>query len=178
MPAALADRIGNTRDGVQPVNSGSGVTNYWTLGPVPASGTFGTSITAPIMTAYVGEIFVPANMTITGLALLNGATFSGNVQLSLYDTAGNLLGSTASTAQAGASALQSIALSSPITVNGPARYFVAAQFSSATATFMSVPLGVGKASTITAQIYGTLMSPLSSLLTGFAASSAPVVGTY
>ncbi len=176
-PPALADRIDNNRDGINSVNNAAPVTSYFSLNYVPQTGSSGTSVTASVTTEYLAEVFIPVNATITGLALLNGGTAAGNVTLTLYDTAGNLLAQTASTAQSGTNVLQSIPLTAPYAAAGPARYFVGASFNNATATFLSVTLGVGKCGTLTGQTYGTFPSPITAP-TAFAANAAPIIGTY
>ena len=176
---SLADVIANNRGGVNPVNNLATTTTFNSMG-VPILTTAGTGIasaTAAVGTFYEAELFIPVNTTITGLAILNGATISGNVSAAIYDTAGNLLANTAVVAQAGASAYQSIPLTTPLSVNGPARFFVVFTFSSATATFYAFTAGFQKSGTLAGQTIGT-WTMLPSVPTAFTANVAPVAVTY
>lgn len=99
------------------------------LGPVALAsiGTDGASVAG---TVYYSEIFIPANKTITSIALLNGTTVgTDKVIYGLYSSSGDLLANTAlaGTLGSGADSFQSIALTAPYSAVGPARYFLALQ---------------------------------------------------
>jgi hypothetical protein len=67
--------------------------------------------------------------------IVNGATIAGNIDLGLYDSAFGKIVTTGSTAQAGVSIPQSIAL---VTKLRPGRYYWAWSSNSATASFQSL----------------------------------------
>lgn len=125
-------------------------------GLVPAVGTDFTDATPVITEVYLGEILVPSNMTVTGIALFNGSNVTGNVKLGLYDSTGALVAQTASTAGSGTDAYQRIAFTAAYSATGPATYYIAGSYSSATARYNSPPLGSFGASVVTAQVFGTL----------------------
>lgn len=94
---------------------------------------------------------------------INGATVAGNVDIGVYDAEQNLLNSTGATAQAGTSALQSIAPTVPASTP-PGLYYVGMTWTNATATFLcgSAPVaGFQAAAGILSQsgLGGTLPNP-------------------
>jgi hypothetical protein len=63
----------------------------------------------PVVTEeYVAEVFVPHNCQSTGISVLNGSAVAGNMQCALYDSNGNLMATTASTAASGTAAFQQV----------------------------------------------------------------------
>ena len=81
-------------------------------------------------------VYVPFRISRTILVknmfIFNGATISGNVDLGIYDKDGTRLVSTGSTAQAGASSVQTIAVvNTPI---GPGLFYMALAINNTTAT--------------------------------------------
>ena len=75
---------------------------------------------------------------IAGFFWMNGATVNGNTDCGVYDSGGAKLTSSGATAQAGASAIQSVALGTAIII--PAGVFYLALLStSATATYFTGP---------------------------------------
>jgi hypothetical protein len=90
-------------------------------------GTDGASVAG---TVYYSEIFIPANKTVTSIALLNGTTVgTDKVIYGLYSSTGTLLANTdlAGTLGAGADTFQAVALTTPYAAVGPARYWLALQ---------------------------------------------------
>jgi hypothetical protein len=77
----------------------------------------------------------------------NGATVSGNVDMGIYDAAGNRLGHTGSTAQAGVSVLQAVALA--LTLD-PGYYYFGFACDNITATFFRYPVGASSAQALQA----------------------------
>jgi hypothetical protein len=124
-------------------------------GLVPAVSTDFTD-TAPVTTeVYIGEIFVPCSMLVTGIAVFNGSDVTGNMRFGLANSGGTVIGSTASTAGSGTDAYQLIPLSTALTLTGPATYFILGSYSSATARYNAPPLGSFGASKLTGQVYNT-----------------------
>lgn len=125
-------------------------------GLVPAVSTDFNNSTPVITEVYLGEVLVPCNMTVTGIAVFNGSDVTGNMKLGLYDSTGALVAQTASTAGSGPDAYQRVAFTAAYSAVGPATYYIAGSYSSATARYNSPPLGNFGAATVTTQVYGTL----------------------
>lgn len=97
--------------------------------------TYGTDSTPTTTSVYVVEIFVPCNMTITGVNYLNGsAVGNGTVRIGLYTSAGVAIAAalTAATTTAGIDSYQAVAFATPYAAVGPAKYLIGFQFSSGT----------------------------------------------
>lgn len=101
-------------------------------GGIPARvNTDGTDATPSVTETYLALLYVPANVTATGLSIFNGsATGSGNVTAYLGTVAGVAVtgGVTASTAIVGTDVYQRIPFTAPITLIGPRVYFVLVQY--------------------------------------------------
>lgn len=125
-------------------------------GGVPATQTTDGNDTTPATTeTYIAEVFISANVTITGIALFNGSAVAGNVKLGLANSAGAVVASATSTAQSGTDTYQRISLSSTYLAVGPGTYYVLAQFDSTSARFNSHIVGSFGASKKTGETYGT-----------------------
>lgn len=146
-------------------------------GLVPAVSTDFTDATPVITEVYLGEVLVPMNTTVTGVAIFNGSNVTGNVKAGLYDSTGALVAQTASTAGSGTDAYQRIAFTAPYTALGPATYYIANSFSSATARYNSPPLGSFGASVVTAQVFGTLPLTVTPPTT-FTTNVGPIASLY
>ncbi len=136
----------------------------------------------PVATeVYACEIFVPANTTITGIAIRSGSVASGNVKVGLADAAGNVLKTSASTAVAGAAGVyQRIPFTGGAYVApGPATYFVLTFYDNATvrgSTHTEGDFGAGK---LTAQTYATgFVSNAALAPTTFTTALGPVASLY
>lgn len=77
------------------------------------------------------EIYVPQSFT--GIAIYNGATASGNMDVGVYDLLGNRLASSGSTAQTGITVFQIIPFTATVTLS-PAVYMMAIAIDNITAT--------------------------------------------
>lgn len=141
----------------------------------PAAAATGTD-TSPVVTeTYISQVNIGMGATLTGLSLLNGSAVAGNVTLALADAAGNIVASTASTAQAGIGAYQQVPFTAPIAVKS-GKYFVLATFNNTGAKFRSHAVGNFQAGKLTAQVYGTL-APFTPPV-GFTANLGPLADTY
>lgn len=138
--------------------------------------TQGTDTTPSVTETYVAEINIPANTTVTGIAILNGSAAAGNVTVWLAGATGVTVASSATTAQSGTAAYQRIPLSAPYSAIGPGGYFIAVQFDNTGARFRSHVNGNCDAGKITGTVYGTLVSFTAP--TTFTASLGPVAGLY
>jgi len=105
---------------------------------------------------YISEIFVPANVSTTGVAVLNGTTANGNNTIYLADVAGNQVAHTASTAVSGTSTYQLIAwVGGPIAVNGPGTYYLYFTNSATSNTWETINTGSCGTALVTGATYGT-----------------------
>jgi hypothetical protein len=106
-------------------------------GGVPATAsTSGSELTpGATTTGYIVEIFIPCNMTITGVNHFNGSAVTGNITVGLYTSAGNPIAAalSAATAGSGTDAYQAIPFAAPYAALGPAKYLLAFLYSSTSA---------------------------------------------
>lgn len=164
----------------QPLISGSNVT--FTPFPVSATTGVGTSTAGVATSAFVIQVFVDNNATLTGIAVNNGATVGTNKYIvALFNASGQKLANSAlaGTNTAGASAWQKIPFTSTLAVTGPAIYYAAVYMNGTTDNFFTVPAAgeyVGNAGTVTGQTFGTVVNitPPSS----FTAGAGPIIHTY
>jgi hypothetical protein len=168
------------------LTAGGGITggiprNVGTWQPIAA--TSGTDTACTNGTAYTGSIFVPANMTITGIQYLVGSVGgTDKVIVSLHNSTGTLL---ANSALAGATVgtaaqLQQVALTATYAAVGPAWYHLAVTFNGGTAKFRTVPadcnVGTGVVGNGVAQTFGTAATFAAP--TTFTADKVPVASLY
>lgn len=165
-----------TARGISAVIGRSVPTSFATGQAPPPTATTGTDTTPVTTETYVSSVFIPANTTLTGIAVLNGSAVAGNITVALADSNGTVLANSASTAASGTAAYQAVAFTAPIQVKGPAEYFVLLQNSSTSNRFRSHALGRFKAGKLTGQTYGTL--PAFTPPTGFTADLGPIASTY
>lgn len=132
-------------------------------------GTDGASVAG---TLYYSQIFLPANKTLTGVAVLNGTTVGTDKLIgALYDSEGTLVANSAlaGATGSGADSFQELAFTSTYDAVGPRTYFVALQVNgtthqnqrmaastplcwtgSATGTFGTLPASITPPTTFTA----------------------------
>lgn len=136
-----------------------------------------TSQTPVATEFYFAEVYVDANCTITGAAVFNSATISGNMKVGLFDSAGNNVATSASTAMSGTSAYQRVPFTGTYAAKGPATYYVGVFYDNATArpnTFTSGNFGVGNK---TAQTFSTGFTAITPPTT-FTTALGPVASLY
>lgn len=151
--------------------------SVWATGDSPPqTATTGTDTTPVVTETYVARVFVPVASTLTGISILNGSAVAGNMKLGLFDSTGALVAQTASTAQSGTAAYQDVAFTTPYAVNGPAMYFVAAQFNNTSARFRTHAVGRFTAFKKTGETYGTFTA-LTNPNT-FTTALGPIASTY
>lgn len=161
--------------------TGGQATNVGTWQPIAA--TSGTDTACSNGTAYVGSVFIPANMSVVGIQYLIGSVGGTNkVVVSLHSSTGALL---ANSALAGvtvgtAANLQQIPFTAPYAAVGPGWYFVGLTFDGNTAKFRSVPAfcnaGSGVIGNGVTQTFGTAASFTAP--TTFTADKVPVASLY
>lgn len=146
-------------------------------GLVPAVSTDFNDSTPVITEVYYGEILVPCNMTVTGIALFNGSNVTGNVHVGLYDSTGALVAQSADTAGSGTDAYQLVPFATAYSAVGPATYFIANSFSSATARYNSPILGAFATGKATGAVFGTLPTTITAPTT-FTTIISPIASLY
>ncbi len=122
---------------------------------------------------YVCEMFVPATVLCTGIALFNGSNVTDDAKIGLYDKAGNLLRATATTQQSGADAYQLIpfatgplgAAATTIVLPGPATYYVGVCYDGTTSTLQTFGTGNWGAGKLTGLVYATNFAAAGTALT-------------
>ena len=122
--------------------------------------TSGNNSTPSTTETYVSEVFIPCNMTITGVALFNGSDVTGNVTVGLATSAGAPIAAakSATTAGSGTDAYQRVPFAAPYAAAGPATYYIQVQYDSATARYNTHTVGNHGVLVQTGQTYGTLTS--------------------
>lgn len=148
----------------------------------PPTLTSGTSTTPSATVLYVSQVFIPANASITGIKLNNGATVGTNKWIvALFNSAGTPVASSAlaGTLSSGADSYQTIAFTAPYVAVGPAVYWIGLYADGVTDRFRSVPaVGqyAGLAGSVSTQVFGTVAAV--TLPTTFTADLGPVAFTY
>lgn len=172
---------GATATGAITPNGGIVGTTLGRISNIPigdvAYASIGTNTTPVSGTIYVAEVFLPANKTITGIGILNGATVGTDSGIAaLYSSAGALLASSAlaGAVTAGANAFQEFTLTAPYAAVGPAKYLIAYQVNGTTTRFRSIAVSTYLNFTISqAGVFGTLAA-ISPVPTATVADVGPV----
>ena len=147
--------------------------------PATAS-TSGNDSTPSTTETYITSMYVPCNMTITGVKLFNGSDVTGNVTVGLADAVtGEPIAAalSASTAGSGTDAYQAIPFATPYAAVGPANYLVCVQYSSATARYNTHTVGTDPCIVQTSTVYGT-MPTVSPLPTAFVTNVGNIMSFY
>jgi hypothetical protein len=126
----------------------------------PLAITDGTEVTCVATTTYVAEVFVPSNMTVTGVALVNATAVAGNVQVGLADSTGAPITAalSASTAASGTAAYQRVPFATAYAAKGPATYYVQLQCNNTGYKFRAHTVGDFGTQSQTSGTYGTFAS--------------------
>lgn len=143
----------------------------------PSASTSGTDATPVVTEVYIAEVFIPANVTLTGVSIMNGSAAAGNLKVGLASSAGAVLATSASTAQSGTDAYQRVPFTSTYTAKGPATYFVLAMFDSTSARFNTHTFGDFGAAKQTGQVYGTGFTAITPPTT-FTTALGPIASLY
>lgn len=120
---------------------------FWGANFEPQSSTAGTNTAGVANQQWISSIFVPVTMTVTGVGYLIGTTGgTDRAVASIYSAAGALLGNSTTTSGGTTvgtgSTIQQLALTAPITLNGPASYLVSVQTNGTTAKIQTIPVGI------------------------------------
>jgi len=128
------------------------------------------------------EVFIPMNVTLTGMGWLNGTTDgTDKIRIALYDSTGALVASSAAggALSSGADAYQQLAFSSAYAAVGPARYFGAVTIEGTTAaTQRHTTLGPLAITGTEAATWDTLPDPIASLATTHTDAIGPMFYLY
>lgn len=149
-------------------------------GGVPATAsTDGTDSTPVTTEVYIAEVFVPCNMTITGVSHLMGSVGTNDkVIVALYDSSGTVVANSAlaGTTSVGTDAYQRVAFTSPYAAVGPATYYISTSWDGTTDRFNTHTFGDFGASKATGEVFGTLSSitPPTTFTTGV----GPIASLY
>ena len=164
------------KGGIAPALGLTAPTVFHTGNQGPHSTTQGTDTTPVVTEEYVAEVFVPCNTRSTGFAVLNGSAVAGNMQISLYNSSGVVIATTASTAVAGIATLQSVPWATPVDLRGPGEYYIGVQNNNTSNRLRTHAVGVFGASKKTGQTYGTFTAL--TVPTTFTAGVGPVGSLY
>ena len=153
--------------------------NIHSCARAPTTTTFGTDTTPATTETYIAEVFVPANMTVTGVSVLNGSAVAGNIGVALATSAGAVVASTAAAgvAASGTAAYQLVPFSAPYAAVGPATYYVLLQSNNTGYRFRSqlAPGNCG-ANKKTGETFGTWTTVTAP--TTFTADLGPIAALY
>lgn len=174
--AAYGPNAGNVAAGgfaVTPRNQACG-------SQVPHVSTEYTNTTPVITEVQICEVFIPANMTVTGAWYFTGTASSGggNVKVGLANSNGAVVATSASTAGGTNDAIQSVDFTAPYAAVGPATYYILTIYDTATAGFYNAPpLGRYGCGRQTGQVYATGFTTITPPTT-FTANGCNVGGLY
>lgn len=147
-------------------------------GGVPATAsTSGTDATPVITEVYIAEVFVPANVTLTGVSVMNGSVASGNLKVGLANSAGAVVATSASTAMSGTDAYQRVPFTATYAAKGPATYYVLLFIDNTTARFNTHTFGDFGAAKQTGQTYVTGFTAITPPST-FTTALGPIASLY
>ena len=151
----LADfRIGEERKGINSAGLFTVSPRLFHTGSAPPQvSTDGTDQTPVATEVYICELFIPCNVTVTGLSIMNGTAVSGNVKVGLADSSGLVVATSASTAQSGTDAYQRVPFTNQVALVGPATYFALVFIDNATGRLNTHTFGDFGASKQTGQTY-------------------------
>lgn len=152
--------------------------NIASCGVPPVASTSGTDAVPVATETYNVEVFVPANMTVTGVAIMNGSVAADNMTVGLASSAGAPIAAakSATTALSGTDALQRVPFASPYAAVGPATYFIQFQMDGTTGRYNAHPFGNCGVLVQTAQTYGVFASFTAP--TTFVADEGPMAFLY
>jgi hypothetical protein len=152
--------------------------NLFHTGGMPARvSTDGTDATPVATEVYIAQVFIPANTTITGVAVMNGSVASGNLKVGLADSTGAVVATSASTAMAGTDAYQRAPFTAPYAAKGPATYYVLLFIDNTTARFNTHTFGDFRTGKQTGQTYATGFTTITPPTT-FTTALGPIASLY
>ena len=169
--------------GLAPVTGQSASARLCHTGGVPAQiSTEGTDLAVVVTELYVAEVFVPCDVTATGVNVMWGSATNGNAKVMLFDADGDRLGISASTDVSGYTADSygsPIPFATALALRGPATYYVGVIGDDNTNKINTHILGGFGAGKITGLVYATEagyadITPPSTFTTG----QGPIASLY
>lgn len=162
-------------NGITPLNQRTGIANK----EVDVA-TAGTDTTPVVGTQYVTSLYIPEKFTITNVNWLIGSVGgTDRVYAVVYNSAGVVLGNSVltsgGTVVGTAANIQTLALTTPITVNGPQRIFIGISINGTTSRIRTIAAHTqsGIWGGTVAQTHGTVAAITAP--STFTANSAPFV---
>ena len=158
-------------------------TPLWGGGLAPAAATTGTSTQGIANQQWISPVWVPANVTLTGLAFLIATTGGTDKAIvSFYNNAGTLVANS-TTASSGttvgtAANIQSLAFTSTYAAVGPARYWASVQTNGTTAYIRIIAAQTSVALVGTKTNTVSLPAATVTVPTGFIADTGPIIAAY
>lgn len=132
----------------------------------------------PVATeVYFSEVFIPINVTLTGVSLFRGSVSSGNIKVGLANSAGVVVATSASTASSGTDSYLDIAFTSTYPVVGPGTYYVLAFYDNNTVRANAHTIGRFVAGKQTGQTFSTGFTTITPG-TSFTTALGPVATLY
>ena len=150
---------------------------FHTGGAPATASTSGTDATPVATEVYIAEVFVPANVTIAGVAVFNGSVASGNMKVGLANSAGTVVATSASTAMSGTDAYQNVPFTATYAAKGPATYYVLQFIDNNTARYNTHTVGTFGCSKQTGQTYATGFTAITPPTT-FTTALGPIASLY
>ena len=150
-------------------------------GGLPARlSTDGTDVTPSITEMYYAAVFIPCNMTITGVSYLAGTATEGNVKVGLFNSAGANVATSASTdcSSFTADTYNRVSFTGTYAAKGPATYYVGLLNDNTGNRFNAHLFGDFPASKTTGETYATGFTTISSPATTFTASLGPYMSLF
>lgn len=130
-------------------------------GMAPALQTTGTDTAGVNGTIFISEIFVPANMTLTGISYLIGSVGgTDKVIVALFSSAGAIVANSildTSVTVGTAATFQRVPFTATYAAIGPGKYFVGVQYNGATAKIRTQAGGDASVTSV-AQTFATLVA--------------------
>jgi hypothetical protein len=111
----------------------------------------------PVATeVYFAEVFIPSNVTVTGVSLFRGSVTSGNIKVGLANSSGVVVATSVSTASSGTDSYLDIAFTGgTYAAVGPATYYVLAFYDNNTVRANAHTIGRFVAGKQTGQTFAT-----------------------
>ena len=177
--AVLANTTIQATGGMKPAGGfSSSPRNISTCNEAGNADTAGFTNQTPVITeVYIAEVFVPANVTVTGVAIFNGTVASGNVKVGLANSAGVNVATSASTASSGTASYQLVPFTGTYAAVGPATYYVETFYDNTTVRPQALTVGSCGAAKQTGQTYATGFTTITPPTT-FTTGVGPVANLY
>jgi hypothetical protein len=153
----------------------------WHTGAMAARvNTDGSDVTPSVSETYYAAVFVPCNSTITGVAVFLGSATEGNMKVGLFDSAGAVLATSASTDISGATvdSYFRIAFTGTYAAKGPATYYIGILQDNTGNRFNAHTFGDFPAGKTTGETYATGFTTISSPATTFTTALGPIASLY